>query len=342
MPPPEDVLAAKRVVSESLLNPLAVATAPAAFERTVAAAVARANRNVHAVGVGSKRVEGSDTAIPSVRIYVTQKLPLSLLSEADRLPVEVDGIPTDVIESPPAFIMSTPPCSLNRRMLQRPVPGGISIAQAVAAGTLACFCCSTAPGDDPGMTFVLSNNHVLANVNLAGEGDPILQPGPLDGGAAGDEVAELHRFVPIALGGTTPNRVDAAIGRILPDVPILLNVCTIGAITGVARAEENMPVRKHGRTSGYTEGVVTDESYDALIGMDHHDPSVVALFQGQFRIERTSPFPAFGLGGDSGSLVVRQDAAEAVGLYFAGPPSGVYGIANHIDDVLSDLQIRIT
>jgi hypothetical protein len=69
---------------------------------------------------------------------------------------------------------------------------------------------------------------------------------------------------------------------------------------------------------------------DALIGMDHTDTSVVALFEDQIRIERVDPYPAIGLGGDSGSLVMMKEESRAVGLYFAGPPGGTYGVANHI------------
>jgi catecholate siderophore receptor len=53
------------------------------------------------------------------------------------------------------------------------------------------------------------------------------------------------------------------------------------------------------------------------------------------------PIPAFGKGGDSGSLVVAKAEAKAVGLYFAGPDSGEYGVANHIQDVLHDLEIEL-
>jgi hypothetical protein len=87
--------------------------------------------------------------------------------------------------------------------------------------------------------------------------------------------------------------------------------------------------------------VVTDESMDVLVGMDHADPSLVALFENQMRIERVAPHPAVGLGGDSGSLVLSKAKTEAVGLYFAGPSSGEYGLANHIADVLAELQIEL-
>jgi hypothetical protein len=45
-----------------------------------------------------------------------------------------------------------------------------------------------------------------------------------------------------------------------------------------------------------------------------------------------------GLGGDSGSLVVTENN-EPVGLYFAGPEGGEYGIANPIGKVMEKLKI---
>jgi hypothetical protein len=75
--------------------------------------------------------------------------------------------------------------------------------------------------------------------------------------------------------------------------------------------------------------------------MSHEDPSIQAVFNGQIRIEPVSPFQAIGLGGDSGSLVVDGGSQAAVGLYFAGPPGGEYGIANPIADVLRELEIAI-
>jgi hypothetical protein len=59
----------------------------------------------------------------------------------------------------------------------------------------------------------------------------------------------------------------------------------IGSITGTIEATVDMKVRKHGRTSGHTEGEVTDIEYDAIVGMDHQDTSIIALFNDQVRIE---------------------------------------------------------
>lgn len=351
-----NLLQAKQVLSSRLLG-IGWRNNVVSMARTfrAEAAVAAAGRNVHAVGVGRKIVEGKPTDQMAVRLYVVQKLAASLLPPRDRLPETINGVPTDVIESSPAFLMTAPrrsrtretaaandqACTDRRRMNQRPVVAGISVAhRAITAGTLGYFCRSLRLGDDPSKVYILSNNHVLANVNQAKTGDDIYQPGPADGGAAGDHLAELRRFAEIDLEGN-PNKVDAAISELLPGVEWRLELCMIGRILGTERGVEGTEVRKHGRTTGYTEGVITDETYDALVGMDHNNPSVVGLFQDQIRVETIPPYPAFGLGGDSGSLVVSKAAANAIGLYFAGPPSGGYGIANHIADVLSEMQIEL-
>jgi hypothetical protein len=372
MPISSDLLQAKQTLSSRLLT--AGFRGDVVFRgRTlaVAAAVASAGRNVHAVGVGSKMVGGKATSQQCVRLYVVQKLALSLLPPRDRLPESVNGIPTDIIEAPPAFASvqsrrkqtlvrlaasgrsastvlaagapgGPPACTAQRQAQQRPVIAGISAANHdITAGTLGYFCRSTRQGDNPSQVCVLSNNHIFANLNRAQVGDALYQPGPADGGVAADHFAGFLRCVPLQLDGTSPNRIDGAIGNLIPGLNASLEVCSIGKIAGTARAIENMAIRKHGRTTGYTEGTVTDELIDALVAMDPDNPKAVALFQNQFRVVPSAAFPAIGKGGDSGSLVVKQDTAEAVGLYFANPPTGEYGYANHIADVLHDLEIEL-
>ena len=351
---PGDILQAKQALSAQLLRPTAGGAAISrGFTHSLAAAVASASHNVHAIGVGRKVIDGNITDIPAIRIYVAQKLAATLLSPSALLPTSVNGIPTDVIEAPPAMITvadavlpavvrTVVSCTDDRKKRQRPVVAGISTGHFnVTAGTIGYFCRSTRKGDDPNQIYVLSNNHVFANVNQAHPGDDLYQQGRADGGTAAERFARLHRFANIALGGSLSNQVDAAIGELLPDVDYHARICRIGKISGTAQAVEDMTVRKHGRTSGYTRGRVTDESYDALVGMDHSDPSVVAKFTNQMRIERVRPYAAFGLGGDSGSLVVSAPKSKAVGLYFAGPGDGSYGIANHIADVLKALEIEL-
>ena len=60
---------------------------------------------------------------------------------------------------------------------------------------------------EDGSVLMLSNNHVLANENKGKRGDPILQPGNIDGGADMDKVGELLRFVRAQTGKGEPRRL---------------------------------------------------------------------------------------------------------------------------------------
>ena len=79
----------------------------------------------------------------------------------------------------------------------RPVPGGISIGHTeITAGTFGCL---VKRGSD---TYILSNNHVIANSNDAQVGDVIIQPGPVDGGTSpADDIARLAEFIPMSYQG---------------------------------------------------------------------------------------------------------------------------------------------
>src|SRR5438046_1832351 len=72
----------------------------------------------------------------------------------------------------------------------RPPTGGGSVGHfKITAGTIACLV-----RKDRAL-YILSNNHVLANVNTGQAGDPVLQPGPYDGGRVpADVIAKLSQF----------------------------------------------------------------------------------------------------------------------------------------------------
>ena len=90
---------------------------------TMAAAAAGAGQNVHAVGIGKKIVHGRETDTLGVRLYVTQKIAVSAIAPRDRLPASIDGIPTDVIEAPMAFVAAgqgaAAACTDGRKQRQR-------------------------------------------------------------------------------------------------------------------------------------------------------------------------------------------------------------------------------
>jgi hypothetical protein len=161
-----------------------------------------AKSNVVGVAVGRKNETG-DLAVVTL---VERKVPLAALSAEDVVPKQLNGVQTDVVEVGYLRAYASP-----RDRYRPTIPCGVSIGHyKITAGTLGAIVTDRQTGEK----FILSNNHVLANSNDALVGDPILQPGPVDGGQnPGDVVARLERFVklhfvdeqPEPTPGPTPN-----------------------------------------------------------------------------------------------------------------------------------------
>ncbi|HEU5338979.1 MAG TPA: hypothetical protein VFU39_06805, partial [Sulfuricaulis sp.] len=94
----------------------------------------RGRANVVATGAGYKIQDGKQTNELSLVCSVARKLPLEALKASDRVPPEIDGVPTDVIETGVIRALTT------RTERQRPAPGGVSIGHRdITAGTLGCL-----------------------------------------------------------------------------------------------------------------------------------------------------------------------------------------------------------
>ena len=147
--------------------------------------------NVVATGIGFKTAGGERTETPSIICSVEKRMEVSDLSPRDVVPSQLDGVPTDVIETGRIRAFQAPTGRF------RPAPGGVSVGHRdITAGTLGCWV------HRDGQWMMLSNNHVLADSNNADIGDPILQPGPYDGGSnPGDRIATLEDFVRIHFPG---------------------------------------------------------------------------------------------------------------------------------------------
>src|SRR5436853_7894264 len=115
------------------------------------------------------------------------------LRRRDVVPKEMSGVLTDVVETGRFSAMPlTQTVEEGRTHRMRPAEGGSSIGHyRITAGTLGVL------AHRHGRSVILSNNHVLANANEGHIGDPILQPGPADGGRLQDTIARLSEFVPI-------------------------------------------------------------------------------------------------------------------------------------------------
>lgn len=284
---------------------------------------ASVNPKVQGVGVGNKVVHRIATKEKALQVYVDRKVYGSLLPTALRIPDEIEGVPTDVVETGVFKIGRKFPPIYQRRV--RPAIPGISVAHKdVSAGTFGAL---VREGSD---IYILSNNHVLANEDRGRVGDNILQPGPYDGGRPDrDTIAQLAAGVPLKK--DEANLVDAAIATPVVREDVAPEILNIGRAKGEAEPEVDMAVRKTGRTTRYTEGVIT--ATDVTLRVGYSTGSLI--FTDQFLVSGARG--KFSDGGDSGSLIVDKDN-RAVGLLFAGSPFTT--VANRWSHVAKALRVK--
>lgn len=303
-------------------------------------------QNVVGVAAGNKITEEVDTGEPCITVFVTHRVDAEKLSSKDLISPELKGYKTDVIETGEIFAGPTAVTDEKVAMKEelgvetlrqrvRPVMGGFSVGHyRITAGTVATCVYDLFPFPGiPEKYYILSNNHVLANSNNARIGDPILQPGPYDGGTVpGDIVARLSRYVPIrfmAPGYTPLNYVDAAIAK-GEFHNLNREIYWIGYVKQVkSNPRVGDIVEKTGRTTNFTTGRII--ALHATVNVNYGGGRI-ARFADQIVTSNMSA------GGDSGSLVC--DISEgAVGLLFAG--SSRVTIINSILQVQSRLGIRL-
>jgi len=280
------------------------------------------NPNVQGVGIGYKVTHRISTKEKALQVYVDRKIYERLLKPEDRIPDEVEGVPTDIVETGKFQIGRKFPPIYQRRV--RPAPAGVSVGHhKVSAGTFGALV------REGGDVHILSNNHVLANENEGKVGDPILQPGPYDGGRPDrDTIGQLADFV--KLSDEQTNTVDAAIATPIVRDDVAPEVLHIGRVKGDAEPEIDMAVRKSGRTTRYTEGVVTATDVTLRVGYSHGS----LVFTDQFLVSARGGFSG---PGDSGSLIVDREN-RAVGLLFAGSPFTT--VANRWTNVAKALKVK--
>lgn len=321
--------------------------------------VEKLRANVIGIGVGVKWTGGEPTGEPALVVLVTHKVPADALSAADMVPPKLQGVQTDVLAigfpiaggEPLAAATQT----LSRR--SRPAEGGYSVGHfRITAGTISTCVYDILPGGGtnppvhgigiPPKFYVLSNNHVLANSNAGAIGDPILQPGPFDGGVdPTDRIATLSRFIPITFQPPVPlplhnNIVDCAVAEgQFHDLD--REIYWVGYVQGW-RLKRNVRVgavvKKTGRTTNFTTGRITAINATVDVG---YGGGRVARFHDQIVTTNISA------GGDSGSLVLTsEDPAGrptccnvAAGLLFAG--SAVATILNQIENVRALLRVEV-
>jgi hypothetical protein len=301
-------------------------------------------KNVVVVLTGKKVVAGLETNRDAIRVGVTRKIPEAQLARKDVIPKRVKGMETDVFETEEIK-------ALDDTAKYRPAPGGVSGGHPkVTAGTISPFRLD-------GVLYIISNNHVIANCNDCSLGDQTWQPGAYDGGQAQDTIGHLAIWCPIIyeegesscpiagfaariLNGLAKlfhsksrlrpvsegvNLVDCAVSRPLDDSDILEEILDIGKPAGFAEAKRGEFVKKRGRTSLLTEGVVLDTEGVSRV---NYGEGRTAVFEDQIITTKLAD------PGDSGSLVLN-DKNEIVGLLFGG--SEQMTIVNKISNVIAEM-----
>lgn len=319
--------------------------------------------NVVAVGVGYKKTAGETTTELGIICSVSEKKGEAKLSAQDIVPKSIHGVMTDVVQTGVIRARQAP----TERF--RPAPGGVSIGHRdITAGTLGCLVKRNA------QTFILSNNHVLANSNNSQIGDAILQPGPHDGGTFPDDhIANLADFVPISLssgGGLPPIPSECPVGNNiakflnffaekvdsrtrlqavrLPETQAEGDNLVDAAIAGPLNVDD---VSDEILNIGQLAGATSAELGMALKKMgrttgfttgtvDQIDVTVNVQY-GQGLIARFVDQIIAGpmsQGGDSGSAVLNDDN-QLVGLLFAGSEQTT--VINRIENVFDALRIEV-
>jgi hypothetical protein len=332
--------------------------------------------NIHAVGIG-KMGEGY-----CIQVFINDpNQELWVGSAAAALPDSYRGVPLVPIEMPQAGFLTEEGSDATRtkysqgiRELQEVIVGGISGANTNLtgeSGTIGYFCTRKSRFLRRKETYLLSNSHVFADLRRTkvDESDLIMQPSPGER-ASNRPIGTLADFSALNFGDmNAPNHIDAAIAKLWAPQQHQLLIPMIGAVKGYVETkdvETGEPVRKFGRTTGYTEGSLFSIYLDIWIRYDRTGQS--AFFQDQFLIEPAVPrFTKFVSGGDSGSLAI--DAKQhVIGLIFAGmaklpasltsgpeskpavsrdpaaaEPKRIesYGVANPIREVLDGLKIDL-
>jgi len=313
--------------------------------------------NVVGVGVGLKRVANETTGHLSLLVFVDKKYPAGMMRKEHIVPLKIGSFETDVVETGRIRFLN------ERTGRMRPASPGISIGHyKISAGTFG----AVVRDKNTREKLILSNNHILANATngfdeRAAVGDPILQPGPHDGGGSRDHIASLLRFVPVKravqevecplaraaarFGNTVlqtirpsyslkffkntqdSNVIDSAVAK--PDSPNVVDeeILEIGSVKEVGEVGPADQVSKSGRTSAFTKGKIL--AVGVTVKVDIADEEV-GWFSDQIMTDLVSR------PGDSGSLIVNSKK-EAVGLLFAG--SDKYTVFNRIQNVLTKLNL---
>lgn len=267
---------------------------------------------VLAVGIATKVIRGQDSDEPCIKVYVTQKLPEKFLLRYGKdfvISPEIEGVQTDVVEMSEIRHFETVDLPPERLRRLRPAQSGCSISHYAVngRGTLGRWA-KDKKTDQP---LLSSCWHVIANKGMCLRGDPILQPGRLDGGKLPDDViAFLERWIDVKMLGPDINKskerirlaldndieipinkVDAAVAKPVSDDVVTDEVLGIGTLKGgIGRVKRGDRMIGSGASSGVMKAIVRDVDIDIFVS---YPPLGTALFRDQILATAGSSYGLF-------------------------------------------------
>lgn len=324
---------------------------------------------VFMVADGLRWKNGQLTDQPAIVVYVRRKRPSEEIAPRERIPREIHGIPTDVLEGdPPVSTESDPaqptleelPWADDKEYAQ--IRGGIRCEGAGGTGTIACIARAT-DAQNAGKLVALSNHHVLLPEKGSGFGASVYQPAS-SCCCCGRKIAKVLRGRYTKTGAfykrSADMSIDAGLALLNPGLQCLaeqqigVGGGTTDLVQGVlptASMVMGMAVKKRGARSGATNGTIMHLHADAR-PKDNDDKAFA--FRDQLLITPTMPAGTttglfrFQVGGDSGSALMTATGDNIVGLMHASstarPSPGltiVNGIATDINAVATAMQITI-
>lgn len=277
--------------------------------------------NIIGIALGYKVTNGFYTGMKCLKVFVRKKFPCARLNPSEVIPKFYNGILTDVIEIGPLTFQN-----LTYRI--RPVEGGFSISSSNIPSS-GSMCCLVTDGE---YNYILSNNHVLANINTAPLGTSIIQPGLFDGGdPSKDVIATLDKFIPIkfkSLFKRPINFVDCAIGKAVDPSILSPTIHYVGLVKGTKNAVLGSHAKKVGRSSDLTYGTIIAISGTFKLNFKEG----TAIFGDQIITNYMSQ------NGDSGAPLIDVND-YIIGMLMSG--NETISVYNPINKVFESLNVKL-
>ncbi|MBI3681959.1 MAG: hypothetical protein HY235_16375 [Acidobacteria bacterium] len=262
--------------------------------------------SVHAVGIGNKEIDGRDSGIPCVRVYLNRK-ETSSFTITSKIPSEILRVPTDVIALEDRLFHPLSQIELDTtRRPNLPLLKG-SFGAVVRSGV---------------KHYILGVNHVLALNGLVPAGREIRSNGAVVGSTLDDG------FVPLQHG--QPNRADCALAKFTVDPAAAPMI--IGSPDDVVVPELGLRVRKVGAAKE-RDGTIVDISVDFVA----HYSFGSFLLEDQILVKVQKGSREFAQDGDSGAVVAEDKKdGKAVGIVVAS--AGEFTAASPMVNMLEELE----